>query len=574
MDDAFNTFLVAGGPALNNLAPGTYFVNATSTITNCVTARPVQIDIRDASVLPLIQLIDYINPTRCDGINTRGEMTASADGILDNALYTYTWHQGIGTTGPVLEPNDYRIQALDQGDYTIMVTHNATSCINTAAFTLSDQVVKPVLTASSLHLTSCLFDDGRMVANVINTSSDYDYFWYDGTDTTAALIYTQQDNDSVSAGVYTVVAVDRLDPFCKSRPANVYIDDRKEWPEIEIYLDDPLTNCDPSKANGQLSATVNGDYADYTFYWYDGADTTATPVHTSPIYSQLIDNTYTVQVVHRLTGCSRSASLDVPDQHIDPPPPTIEVLSDMYSCTIPNGALRATVSGNTSDFIFDWYNGNPSGTPDHSGSVYAQLDIGDYASIATDKQTGCASQPASAIISDARIYPDFEVVTENSLCIEPTGQAYINFDPQYQITGVEWNIDGTIVQGPAAYALRPGDHEVTVYGKGDCPTTETFFVGTDIYVYNGVSPNMDGLNEVFNIGCIDFFENNNVRIYNRTGQLVYEINNYDNMENAFDGIGNRGIYLDSRNVPDGTYFYVIDKRDGSKPIAGFLELIR
>lgn len=264
----------------------------------------------------------------------------------------------------------------------------------------------------------------------------------------------------------------------------------------------------------------------------------------------------------------------VPDQHIDPPPPTIEVLSDMFSCTIPNGALRATVAGNTSDFIFDWFNANPDGSPDFTGSIYGQLDIGEYSSIATDKDTGCESKPASALIRDTRVYPDFQVVIENSLCIEPTGQAYVDFDPQYQITGVEWLANGQLYQGPAAYQLWPGDHQVTVYGHGDCPTTESFHVGTDIYVYNGVSPNGDGLNEIFNIGCIDFFENNNVRIYNRAGQLVYEIDHYDNDENAFNGIGNRGIYLDASNVPDGTYFYIVDKQDGSRPVSGYLELIR
>jgi predicted dehydrogenase len=28
------------------------------------------------------------------------------------------------------------------------------------------------------------------------------------------------------------------------------------------------------------------------------------------------------------------------------------------------------------------------------------------------------------------------------------------------------------------------------------------------------------------------------------------------------------------SLPDGTYFYIIDKRDGSKPVTGYLELVR
>ena len=569
--------VISSGPAasVNTLAPGIYFVEATNNTTRCLTSPPVQFQINDASVFPLIALEDFVSPTRCDGINTRGELDVSADNIADITQYTYAWYSGTTLTDPIIETNNFHITGLDQGDYTVGVTNNTTGCLSTESYTLNDDIIEPILSASSTHLSSCLFDDGRMVASVINTRSDYDFFWYVGSDTTAAYLYNGQDIDSVSAGTYTVMAIDIYDSFCKTRPASVYIYDRKEWPEIEIQLDAALTYCDPLKADGQLSASVNGDIADYNFHWYAGTDTTAAILFNGPIFTRLAAETFTVRISHRLTGCSRSASMGIPDETIDPPPPTIEVLSDMYSCTIPNGVLRATVAGNDADFNFDWYNGTAvTGTPDYAGSVYGSLDIGDYTSRATDKETGCISEPSSAKISDTRTYPDFEVITENSLCIQPTGKAYLDFENFINYNSIEWNVDGQIVMGPAAFELWPGDHQVTVYGIGDCPTSETFSVGTDIYVYNGVSPNNDGLNEVFHIGCIDMFNGNNVRIYNRSGQLIFEMDNYDNDVNAFDGIGNKGIYLDSRDVPDGTYFYVINKMDGSKPVSGYLEVMR
>jgi hypothetical protein len=66
-----------------------------------------------------------------------------------------------------------------------------------------------------------------------------------------------------------------------------------------------------------------------------------------------------------------------------------------------------------------------------------------------------------------------------------------------------------------------------------------------------------------------------VRIYNRAGLLVYEQNGYDNSsEKRFEGISNRGISLLGKELPIGTYFYVIDKNDGSKGTVGYLELKR
>jgi hypothetical protein len=70
------------------------------------------------------------------------------------------------------------------------------------------------------------------------------------------------------------------------------------------------------------------------------------------------------------------------------------------------------------------------------------------------------------------------------------------------------------------------------------------------------------------------FPNNNVKIFNRAGALVYVGEGYDNERIRFEGQGNRGMYVSSNHVPDGTYFYVVDPGDGRKPKAGFFELIR
>jgi hypothetical protein len=66
-----------------------------------------------------------------------------------------------------------------------------------------------------------------------------------------------------------------------------------------------------------------------------------------------------------------------------------------------------------------------------------------------------------------------------------------------------------------------------------------------------------------------------VKIFNRGGLLVYEQSNYDsNTERRFAGISNKGISLLGTELPIGTYFYVVDKNDGTKPKVGYLELVR
>jgi hypothetical protein len=70
------------------------------------------------------------------------------------------------------------------------------------------------------------------------------------------------------------------------------------------------------------------------------------------------------------------------------------------------------------------------------------------------------------------------------------------------------------------------------------------------------------------------FPNNKVKIFNRSGILVYEGNNYNNDDIVFAGVGENGLYLLGEHLPDGTYFYIIDKGDGSRPLTGYLELMR
>jgi gliding motility-associated-like protein len=98
-------------------------------------------------------------------------------------------------------------------------------------------------------------------------------------------------------------------------------------------------------------------------------------------------------------------------------------------------------------------------------------------------------------------------------------------------------------------------------------------VKTEVFAYNLVSSNGDQKNDNFRIDCISQFPNNNVKIFNRSGVLVYEADGYDNNDVVFTGVGEKGVYTIGNQLPVGTYFYIIDKRDGSKPKTGYLELV-
>jgi gliding motility-associated-like protein len=94
----------------------------------------------------------------------------------------------------------------------------------------------------------------------------------------------------------------------------------------------------------------------------------------------------------------------------------------------------------------------------------------------------------------------------------------------------------------------------------------------NVVVHNAMSPNGDGINDIFQIDSIDdltCYPENNVEIYNRWGILVFETENYNNSTNAFDGISRgRTTVKKSDGLPSGTYFYIINYKslDGNNVI--------
>jgi len=106
---------------------------------------------------------------------------------------------------------------------------------------------------------------------------------------------------------------------------------------------------------------------------------------------------------------------------------------------------------------------------------------------------------------------------------------------------------------------------------GLCTTQQVAieFAG-DVTVYNAVSPNGDGKNEFLFLQYIEVIPNkqqNQVRVYNRWGDEVFLISDYNNHDRVFAGSTNDGTKL-----PTGTYFYKISFASGEKSRTGYLEL--
>lgn len=89
--------------------------------------------------------------------------------------------------------------------------------------------------------------------------------------------------------------------------------------------------------------------------------------------------------------------------------------------------------------------------------------------------------------------------------------------------------------------------------------------------FSGVSPNSDGNNDFFTIENIKEFPKNHVSIFNRWGNLLFDVDGYDTTKED-----KRWPNADAlEKLPSSTYFYIIQLNDGaSSVIKGWVELIK
>ncbi len=114
------------------------------------------------------------------------------------------------------------------------------------------------------------------------------------------------------------------------------------------------------------------------------------------------------------------------------------------------------------------------------------------------------------------------------------------------------------------------NYTVSAVDLNGCVTDIVFTVdinsGCEVLVYNGFTPNGDGINDFWIIDNIDKYSNNKVFIYNRWGNEIYRTSNYDNVTNVWDG------KMKGQTITSGTYFFVIV--DGSDKLIkkGWIEI--
>ncbi len=132
----------------------------------------------------------------------------------------------------------------------------------------------------------------------------------------------------------------------------------------------------------------------------------------------------------------------------------------------------------------------------------------------------------------------------------------VSTDPEFNVTAYV-NSTNVNEELPLVFTL-------TITRADGCSNTNSFTV-TRIYcdIQNGISPNDDGKNEFFDLST---FNVRKLNIYNRYGTVVYSKGAYSN---EWKGQSDAG-----EELPDGTYYYVIEFNDNQAAKTGWIYINR
>ena len=301
-------------------------------------------------------------------------------------------------------------------------------------------------------------------------------------------------------------------------------------------------------ADGQIEIVISGQ-GDFMYeYILDGI-----MVGTDRILNNAAAGTYTVTVIDE-GGCDISNTVEV----TAPPALVLTETITGISCGSTNdGSIAVETTGGVAPYSYVWSTG--ATTARISG-----LGTGTYEVTVTDGNN-CTNAGAYDLNAPEDLAITFEATDATDGCNGGIRVIPLGGSGNYRYSFPQLPNQGN---DPVAEGLCPGVYEIIVTDENGCQSVTMVAEVLDrrfpcLSVREVITPNGDGLNEAFVITCSDGTDavDNNLQIFNRWGQLVYRVANYDCNDddrglNCFEGRTNDGTLL-----PEGPYYYIFEFRN-------------
>lgn len=379
----------------------------------------------------------------------------------------------------------------------------------------------PIVSITPSNTTIC---NGTSQALTANGPGPLSYFWSSGSTTPSI---------TVSPTITTSYTVTASNSFgCQ----NTFTTTVNVANTPSVSISSPSTNV----CTGYTMAVSAMGATNYT--WSTGATSNTTVVQ--PFFSTM----YTV-IGSNGGACSDTAFLSITTL---PLPSVSATASQTMACV--GQTVNLIGIGNATQYLW-----NPGLLVGQNQTVQITAPI--TYSLVGQGANGCANYSTVFINANNNSGNVIPVVTPSVVCLGDSAMLSV-------IGGYVpiWGANSSTFVAPTA----PTNYTANVVDLNGCNSNIVFHVGFDsdcgVTVYNGFTPNGDGINDYFFIENIYKFPNNNVHIFNRWGNKLISFSRYNNATNKWDGKINGSV------VASGTYYFLITNDNDKVLKKGWVEI--
>lgn len=431
---------------------------------------------------------------------------------------------------------------------TLTIT-DAALCKTIQSYTIT-QGTEMHLGFSNINNPTCFGDcDGVITLLPTGGSLPYTYNWSSSV--------TSNPATSLCDGTYSAVVTDAL-----GCPISSPVFTIASASSMSITTNKTDPSCSATN-DGILNIIPAGGSPGYSFNWQGPSAFTATTQNISSIYF----GSYTLTVTDSL-GCTKQNVLQVV--------PTITVMAnagfDAIICPI-TGTAVLDASGSAGSANYKWSvlgqsNNTLAITPNYTVSNLTQPTS--FILVATSSVAACFD--IDTVFIDLHTLPTVDA--GSSAMVPVYSSVTIGGNPtSFSAVSLTWTpaqyLDNANAFNPVASNTINIIYTVTVTDLNGCIESGTVAVDLfpELNVTNGFTPNGDGKNDTWIIDYIEQFPNNTVEIFNRWGDIIFTSKGY---QTPFDGKYKGG------DLPVGTYYYVIHLNHPGypKPITGPITIFR
>ena len=468
------------------------------------------------------------------GTSATGQFDPGAAGPGTHAItYTYT------SSGGCVATITSTIQVYPRPTSTFTLSGNGGVCLGQPI------TITPTATVSSGSITTWSWDLGNSQTPVNTNGNPFNVNY------TPAGSYTVQLTTTSNNGCISLVT---------TRPVTI-----NALPVADFAL--PTTAvCMPGGATNFTNQSSIAGGGTLSYQWSFGDGNTSTQTNPSNVYAS-IGNYPVTLVVTSAAGCTHSITKTM-NNFVQKPIASFRV-SPAEICQGADNQFTDQSSAFTGTMQnWNWSFGD--GTTSTATNPVKRYSLpGNYnVTLTVTNTAGCVSDPFAVPVIvhlqpviDAGI--NYVVQQGTQLTLRATANSptlLFQWSPPVGLS------DPTVLN-PVLTAVQDQTYTLTAIGDFGCRATDqmTVKILKLVTVPNVFSPNGDGIHDVWNIPNLADYPGSTVEVFNRYGQQIFYSIGYNTPWN-----GTRN----GQALPAGTYYYIVQLKNGFKPLSGSVTILR